>query len=112
MTSESVRSQLVEALQLDLVGPSNDHAFAQELLPESPTRWYLTGFLVPSDAPLEQRIDETATEQIDSGGDAVGGDDAVEPDRGPARRSILPSSMGLSVLVSSDLTSIDATVSW
>lgn len=110
--SEAIRSKLVEALQLDLIGPLNNHEFAQELLPESPTRWYLTGFLVPSDAPLEQRIDETATEQIDSGGDAAGGDDAVEPDRGPARRSILPSSMGLSVLISSDLTSIDATVSW
>src|SRR6266508_5710941 len=112
MTSKSVRSQLVEALQLDLVGPANNHAFAQELLPESPTRWYLTGFLVPSDAPLEQRIDETATEQIDSGGTDSGGDDAVEIDRGPARRSILPSSMGVSVLVPADLESLEATVSW
>src|ERR1044072_5743813 len=112
MTSESVRSKLVEALQLDLVGPANDHAFAQELLPESRTRWYLTGFLVPSGAPLEQRIDETATEQIDSGGSDSGGDDAVELDRGPARRSILPSSMGISVLVPAELESLEVTVSW
>jgi hypothetical protein len=112
MTSVEIRSKLVEALQLDLVGPGNGHAFAHELLPESPTRWYLTGFLVPSDAPLEQRIDETATEQIDSGGSDSGGDDAVEIDRGPARRSILPSSMGLSVFVQPELESLEVTVSW
>src|ERR1041384_3014915 len=112
MTSSTVRSRLIEALQLDLVGPSNDHAFAQELLPESPSRWYLTGFLVPSDAPLEQRIDETATEEIDSAGEGEGGDDSIEPDRGPARRSILPSSMGLSVLVPQDAKSLDVTVNW
>src|SRR5689334_23339539 len=90
MNSSTVRTRLIETLQLDLVGPTNNHVFAQELLPESPSRWYLTGFLVPSDAPLEQRIDETATEEIDSGGEGEGGDDAIEPDRGPARRSILP----------------------
>jgi hypothetical protein len=27
-TSEQVRARLVEALRLDLVGPTNDHAFA------------------------------------------------------------------------------------
>src|ERR1044072_3480218 len=112
MTSESVRSKLVEALQLDLVGPANDHAFAQELLPESPSRWYLTGFLVPSDAPLEQRIDETATEEIDSGGEGEGSDDAIEPDRGPARRSILPFLLGLSVLVPEESHSLDVTINW
>jgi hypothetical protein len=51
-TSITIRSKLVETLELDLVGPSNDHAFARELLPETPTRWYLTGFLVPTTAPL------------------------------------------------------------
>ncbi|GEM_PF-3804727 len=44
VTSESVRSELIGALQLDLIGPANDHQFARELLPESPSRWYLTGF--------------------------------------------------------------------
>ena len=53
--STLVRAGLVEALRLDLVGPDNDHIFAHELLPESPTRWYLTGFLVPRHAPEEQR---------------------------------------------------------
>jgi len=38
-TSVQVRQKLVETLQLDLVGPGNDHAFARELLPQSPQRW-------------------------------------------------------------------------
>ena len=58
MTSTTVRQEMVEALRLDLVGPGNDHIFANELLPESPSRWYLAGFLVPADAPVEQRSDE------------------------------------------------------
>jgi hypothetical protein len=50
-TSADIRAELVEALRLDLVGPDNDHAFAHELLLESPRRWYLSGFLVPRPAP-------------------------------------------------------------
>ena len=83
VTSQSVRGELVQALELDLVGPSNDHAFARELLSQSPSRWYLTGFLVPSEAPAEQKVDETATEEIDSGPDTEGTDDATNPDRPP-----------------------------
>ena len=49
-TSLEVRVRLVEALQLDLVGPRAGHAFAAELLPGwvRPSIWYLTGFLIPS----------------------------------------------------------------
>lgn len=37
-SSVSIRSDLVETLRLDLVGPDNTHAFAQEVLPEPPTQ--------------------------------------------------------------------------
>jgi len=56
-TSEQVRSELVDALRIDLVGPGKDHAFARELLEQSPSIWYLTGFLVPSDASAGVRTD-------------------------------------------------------
>ena len=79
MNSTEVRRELVDALTLDLVGPTNAHAFAAELLPESPSRWYLAGFLVPADAPIEQRADETAVDEIDSGADTDGVDDGAEP---------------------------------
>jgi len=38
-TSFEARNRRVETLQLDLVGPDNRHAFAAEVLPESPSRW-------------------------------------------------------------------------
>jgi len=93
-TSVQVRERLVEAMRLDLVGPDNDHPFAAELLPESPSRWYLTGLLVPTDAPLDQKFDATSAEEIDSPAEGDGTDDTDGPDRPAAnRRSLLPSSL-------------------
>ena len=61
-TSAQVRSQLVDALRLDLVGPrpsAPGHArYREEVLPISPSKWYLTGFLVPYEAPVDQRSDD------------------------------------------------------
>src|SRR5260370_6642497 len=110
--SETIRGELVEALKLDLVGPSNDHAFARELLTDAPSRWYLTGFLVPSDAPVEQRTGQTSDVELDSAGEGDAGDDDAPPDRGAARRKFLPSSMGLSVLIDSEVRELEVTVCW
>lgn len=111
MDTPTIRAQLVEALRLDLIGPNNDHAFAHELLPESPTRWYLTGFLVPRQAPEEQRTDAQAQELIDAGGD-VDADEGAPPDHVAAGKSYLPSSLGLSVLVAPGDGYLDITVVW
>src|ERR1700694_68967 len=111
-TSDAIRGAIVEALQLDLVGPGNTHAFAKELLPEPPSRWYLAGFLVPVDAPEEQRTDVTSTDEIVSAGDSEATDDAAPPDRAGARKSLLPSSMGLSVLIAPGVDALEAVVSW
>jgi len=110
-TSAQIRDELLEALRLDLVGPDNDHAFASERLPDSPRRWYLTGFLVPRGAPEEQRMDAQANEEVDAGGD-IDGDDAAPPDRAAAKKSYLPSSLGLSVLVAPGVESLVACVVW
>lgn len=106
-----VREDLVEALRLDLVGPGNDHAFAHELLPEAPSRWYLSGFLVPSDAPEEQRVNAQSDDELDSGVDSDG-DDATAPEQGAARKSYLPSSLGLSVLAPPGTTTLTALAVW
>lgn len=111
-TSAEVRRKLVDTLRLDLIGPNNDDPFAEEVLPESPTKWYLTGYLMPTDAPLEQRFDETSVEEIDAAVDAQGLDDATAPDRPAARRSLLPSSIGLSVLVPAGVKELKAVVEW
>ncbi|MGH8338678.1 MAG: hypothetical protein ACRETL_18050 [Gammaproteobacteria bacterium] len=111
-SSIEVRSRLVEAIRLDLVGPDNRHAFAAEVLPESPSRWYLTGYLVPVDAPEEQRFDEQSQEEIDSPAEAESGDDNEPTDRTAATRSYLPSSMGLTFLVPASARELSLAVEW
>jgi hypothetical protein len=105
---------MVDTLQVDLVGPSNDHPFARELVPQSPLVWYLTGFLLPTDAPIEQKSDPSpeADEELDAGGDQEGGDDESTPEKTPRRRGLFPSSMGLSVLVPAGCAELDVRVEW
>ena len=62
MKPVEVRSKLVDALGLDLIGPDRGSEHAAEVLPQAPSRWYLTGFLVPLDAAEVQQADETASE--------------------------------------------------
>ncbi len=82
-TSAQVRSQLVDALRLDLVGPRPDepsHArYRDEILPIAPSKWYLTGFLVPYEAPVEQRTDDDADDSLDQQSRVVEGDDDMPP---------------------------------
>lgn len=117
-TSREVRTDLVRALRLDLVGPDVAHfppdaAYERERLPMRPSRWYLTGFLVPRDAPEEQRSDETGQEELDLAGDADSqGDDDAPPEKGAARRVFLPSSLGMSVLVPAAATKLAVMVRW
>ncbi len=112
MTSPESRAKLLEALQLDLVGPWPGHAFDRELLPENPTRWYLTGYLVPEAAPVEHRTDAEAKEEVDAAGEGGGTDDSSVPDKEAAPPSLLPSSMGLSVLIPTGTKVMKVDVTW
>jgi hypothetical protein len=105
---------MVEHLRIDLVGPGpTDTELHDEVLPQAPSRWYLTGFLVPLDAPDEQRAgDADAEGDLDSGEDAGGGDDAGEPDPASARHAWRPSSMGLSFLADQEAHAIEVEVVW
>lgn len=67
-----VRTIVVEALQIDLIGPIGalgDHA---EILPQRPSRWYLTGFLAPTDADEGQRYDPTSSDELDQAAKPAG----------------------------------------
>src|SRR5690554_4055086 len=57
--SVDVRDRLVEALELDLVGPWPGHELENESLHrrDRPSTWYLAGFLVPRTAPPEEIAD-------------------------------------------------------
>lgn len=112
MTSTEVRSQLVDALRLDLIGPDERLGSAGEVLAEPPSRWYVTGFLIPSEAGEGQRFDQAGTEELEQANDAKGLDDAVAPERAAARRSPFPSSIGLSFFVKNATKKLDIAASW
>ena len=108
-----------------MIGPgSQDADLATERLNESPSRWYLTGFLAPAEDPLglegvDDEGDPSAQEEMeidveepdaDGAGGAAG--DNEEPEAPNARRRFLPSSVGLTVLLDPDVTEIEAHISW
>jgi len=72
-----VRESLVDALRLDLVGPDEDLGDPEEVLAQTPSRWYLTGFLVPTEADDGQRTDPESSGTMDEMVEAGGADDAV-----------------------------------
>jgi hypothetical protein len=110
MTSLQIRSSLVDALQIDLIGPTGPLGNHNEVLPQTPSRWYLTGFLVPTDADEGQRCDPTSNDELDQAAEPAGIDDDDSPEKPAARRSYLPSSMGVSVLVPPGLRDVQAVI--
>lgn len=113
MDSAEVRQQLIDALQLDLIGPGpGDPIYARETIPQIPSLWYLTGFLVPDGAPLESRTDNTSDNELDTLSRTGGGDDESTPEKTAARKGLLPSSMGLSFLLPRETTEVEVTVTW
>src|SRR5438270_13937417 len=111
MTPADVRRELVNTLGLDLIGPDRGSQLLAEMLPQSPSRWYLTGFLVPVDADESQKIDVTADEEVGNGEEG-NGDDSTTPDAAAARRAPFPSSMGLSLLLPASAKQLTACVRW
>jgi Helicase conserved C-terminal domain len=112
MNAADVRKNLADALVLDLIGPDERLGSPDEMLPQAPSRWYLTGFIVPLEADAAQRVDEDATDEVDAANDAGGSDDATTPEPASARQRYLPSSIGLSVLVTSQTEQLRVIVRW
>lgn len=88
MKPVEVRRELADALKLDLVGPSERLGSPNEVLPQAPSRWYLTGFLVPIDAEQGQKVDEDSTEEVDALSDGGGADDATTPEPPPLGKAL------------------------
>ncbi len=130
MSAAGIRDGLVRRLRRNLVGPSEpeDADLAAERLPagESPSRWYLTGFIAPSgeltapvtaapaDPSEDAGFDEGDLFLPDLEGFGAGGaaGDHDEPEPPAARRRFLPSSIGLSTMIDPAVTTLDVTVSW
>ncbi len=109
-----VREQLVEALELDLVGPWVGHRLEHELLPGwvRPSNWYLTGFLIPVDTPPEESADEDADDEFESVPESEGDPEEDSDEPVAAKKGFFPSSIGLSTLVAADASPLAVTVRW
>ena len=113
-SSAQVRASLVRTLELDLIGPGPDHPdHREETLKQPPSSWYLTGFLVPFEASVEQRSDDIGQgDLLDTIDKEPPSDDAKAPEVASARRAFFPSSMGMSVLLPAKASHLDVEVSW
>jgi hypothetical protein len=97
-TPAHVRTDILDALELDLVGPRSGHApharYAEEALPIAPAKWYLTGFLVPYDAParslpgLPRLWQDVERKAEGEGGDASRSEPPSEVDDVPSRERV------------------------
>jgi hypothetical protein len=114
MTPVEVRERLVETLELDLVGPWREHELENEALPRRvrPSNWYLTGFLIPVDAPEEQAADADGDDDFDDVPESEGPGEESTDDRVAAKKAYFPSSMGLSTLIAKTATSLTIRVYW
>ncbi len=113
-TSLEVRTRLVEALKLDLVGPWAGHALAEERLPGwvRPSNWYLTGFLIPSGTPPEKSADADEDDDLGVVPTSAGLAEESNEERKAAKKGFFPSSMGLSFLVRKEARALTVTVRW
>jgi hypothetical protein len=111
MTPKHVRADLVDALHTDLVGPKAGSRLEDERIHQAPSRWYLTGFLVPYEAPASHKQDDNGDDQMELV-DAGGADDNVVPEAQARTRAFFPSSMGLSVLVAHTTKTLNVELLW
>ncbi len=114
-TSLEVRGRLIEALNLDLVGPWVGHPLADERLPGwiRPSNWYLTGFLIPSGSAADTSADADEDDDMDGEvPESTGLAEESNEERKAAKKGYFPSSMGLSFLVPGETDSLEVTASW
>jgi hypothetical protein len=109
-----VRGRLLEALELDLVGPPAGHRLEDELLPGwvRPSNWYLTGFLIPVDTPPEESADADADDQLDEVPESEGLAEESAQEQVAAGKGYFPSSIGLSTLIAAGAKRLQVTVRW
>jgi len=118
----AVRGRLVETLRRDLIGPDlRDIDIAGEKLDTNPSRWYLTGFLVPAPRDGNDEVDqpEETGDMVTDGqeqgdpetGSGRAADDSAPDDPAP-RRPLAPSACGLTVLVDARAETVDVTATW
>ena len=123
-TSVDVRGHMVDLLRRDLFGPhpDRDPDLEREVLQDKPSRFYVGGFIVPTfDGPAPAATDEDeeaekttddllAAETLDSPIEPAA-DEQETPDQPPKDR-FLPSSIGLTVMLSEQVREIELLATW
>lgn len=112
MNSLQIRESLTDTVKLDLIGPETGEKYADEVLPHTPSRWYLTGFLAPLGAKPEDRSDQTSFDDLESGGGPIGIDDDSAPEKPAVKRSLFASSLGISCTLPKSEKEVEVVVSW
>ncbi|MCD4654438.1 DISARM system helicase DrmA, partial [bacterium] len=79
---------------------------------ERPSRWYLTGFLIPSGTPPEQASDIDEDDPLDIVLETAASIDESTEDQQAAKKGLYPSSMGLSFLIAAEVNTLTVTVTW
>jgi len=95
MGVSDLRRPLVAALAADLVGPYEPG----EVLRLPPSRWYLTGFLVPKTVRNSDDRDPTDDDEMGAGNDETEEETQGSAEPEPKQKNRLPASMGMSVLL-------------
>ncbi len=86
----NIRASLLDTVQDDLTGPSGPLGDHHKVLPRVPSRWYLTGFLVPTDADEDQRYDPNSDDEVDKDPAVATVDENQTPEQAASKRSYQP----------------------
>ena len=102
---------------MDLIGPWADHELARERLPNfggrvRPSTWYLTGFIVPSNAPPKVEILDDSEDELDEATTRAAPSEEAGDEGKTARKGYFPSSIGLSFQIDAQTRELNVTVSW
>ncbi len=135
--SAKIRSKIIDSLVLDLIGPSENlmnqfkldnkeeeiSELREEILDRGPSRWYQTGFLIPSETNTDSKADDTSDDEL-AGIDGqnlnrsdqasrtnASADDTGESEKGPARKVFFPSSIGVSFLLA-ESSELEVQITW
>lgn len=119
-TSLAVRETILTKLRRDLIGPnptSEDADLAEEILPEEPSKWYLTGWIAPTQdgtSPLDEDDVDAPAEETLAGLEApsTAPDDEGTAQDHTARKRFLPTSLGLSTALPISATEVTVTLDW
>ncbi|MFZ5439858.1 MAG: DISARM system helicase DrmA [Myxococcota bacterium] len=111
-SSLEIRNDLAAVLARDLVGPSPGSPLEREALDTAPSRFYLTGFLVPHQADEEWKTAGDGNDETDAVPESQKAQEETASDKASARKVFFPSSLGLSVCVGPATKELVVTAAW